>query len=374
MASGDLTARPLPWGNPGDFPPPPVQLGITFNEYVQDVHLFRRLELVKFEERKAKDIAQIYEGAIQDAVSRALAMDPSSITRTDQLAYAGRLADSWTAATGRSLDELEKGLRQTIAHSKLTTDEISAAWNAYKHHPDFSTLPDWRTPPLEVFENAVRATDESWFLRDLFTGPQQKMIAQARTHVLQAVLQGQSSQQLATELRKSLGLARKDSIVAARTSLHRIQADYHRSWMKANPDIVSRWKYTATLDTRTCPICGPYDGKIYKVGDGPVIPVHFQCRCANIPIPKSVRELMGGEAPSKDPLARDLRESMDGLRPASLTWSEWVKRKEEQLDGFAKGIMGSTRYDAWKSGKIELADLSHNGKIRTLDSLGLEKK
>ena len=54
----------------------------------------------------------------------------------------------------------------------------------------------------------------------------------------------------------------------------------------ANPDATSKYRYTAILDTRTSPICRSLDGKVYKWGEGPQPPLHFNCRSMRVPIVK----------------------------------------------------------------------------------------
>lgn len=54
----------------------------------------------------------------------------------------------------------------------------------------------------------------------------------------------------------------------------------------ANPDATTKYRYTAILDTRTSPICRSLDGKVYKWGEGPQPPLHFNCRSMRVPIVK----------------------------------------------------------------------------------------
>jgi SPP1 gp7 family putative phage head morphogenesis protein len=54
----------------------------------------------------------------------------------------------------------------------------------------------------------------------------------------------------------------------------------------ANSDITTRYRYTALLDSRTSPICRALDGKVYKWGEGPHPPVHFNCRSQRVALIK----------------------------------------------------------------------------------------
>jgi SPP1 gp7 family putative phage head morphogenesis protein len=50
--------------------------------------------------------------------------------------------------------------------------------------------------------------------------------------------------------------------------------------------IVSGYEYSAILDDRTSDICESLDGKIFKDGEQPIAPLHFNCRSLLIPITK----------------------------------------------------------------------------------------
>jgi SPP1 gp7 family putative phage head morphogenesis protein len=50
--------------------------------------------------------------------------------------------------------------------------------------------------------------------------------------------------------------------------------------------VVSAYQYSAILDAVTSEICAGLDGKIFKAGDQPIPPMHFNCRSLLIPITK----------------------------------------------------------------------------------------
>ena len=55
---------------------------------------------------------------------------------------------------------------------------------------------------------------------------------------------------------------------------------------KANPDITKQYRWVATLDSRTTPICRNLDQNVYEYGKGPTPanPPHFRCRSTTIPV------------------------------------------------------------------------------------------
>lgn len=52
----------------------------------------------------------------------------------------------------------------------------------------------------------------------------------------------------------------------------------------ASTNIVAAYQYSAIMDDRTSDLCAGLDGKIFKDGEEPVAPLHFNCRSLLIPI------------------------------------------------------------------------------------------
>jgi SPP1 gp7 family putative phage head morphogenesis protein len=70
-----------------------------------------------------------------------------------------------------------------------------------------------------------------------------------------------------------------------RTSVNQVAVAADRIIAAENPDATAKYRYTATLDSRTSPICRALDGKVFKHGQGPYPPQHFNCRSRYINIP-----------------------------------------------------------------------------------------
>lgn len=99
---------------------------------------------------------------------------------------------------------------------------------------------------------------------------------------------------------------------------------------------IDRYRWVATLDTRSCAACGALDGQEFVIGDGPLPPSpHPNCRCATVPV--------FGEP-------EGTRASQDGQVPADLTFREWVEGRSiaEQNE-----VLGKTRANAWRAGKLD---------------------
>ena len=111
-----------------------------------------------------------------------------------------------------------------------------------------------------------------------------------------------------------------------------------------------KYEALATLDKRTCLVCGKLDKTLYKTySECPKYPLHRSCRCLIIPYTKSL----------------GLRASMGG-QYEDVSYSVWFGRQNSELQ---KDILGNARYKMYKSGKYDIQDFSSNSKVYTLSEL-----
>jgi SPP1 gp7 family putative phage head morphogenesis protein len=133
----------------------------------------------------------------------------------------------------------------------------------------------------------------------------------------------------------------------------------------ANADIVKGWLFHATMDGRTSLTCASLNGKVFKVGEGPVPPRHINCRSAATPVLKSFRE-MGLEIPEVV-IEGKTRASIDGQIPAGTTFSDWLRSKPAK---FQDQILGATRGQLFRANKMNVDRFANNkGVVYTLDQL-----
>jgi len=119
-----------------------------------------------------------------------------------------------------------------------------------------------------------------------------------------------------------------------------------------------------TLDSRTCAICGPYDGTIYyfnpKPGQAdyesrPNLPRHPNCRGRYSPKTKSLEKI--GDELGVDFSGMEWPERMRASKrgPARQNWTGWFG---DQSAAVQTDILGPTRYKLWKAGEYRLEDFS----------------
>jgi SPP1 gp7 family putative phage head morphogenesis protein len=119
-----------------------------------------------------------------------------------------------------------------------------------------------------------------------------------------------------------------------RTAVTQMTTNVDREFYAANSDVISAYRYRATLDLRTTAICRSLDGKVFKFGKGPEPPQHFGCRSRIIFITESEAE---GDVPQ-----RGERAALGGRVPVDTNYGKWLagrsaKEQNEALGGAKKG-------------------------------------
>ena len=82
---------------------------------------------------------------------------------------------------------------------------------------------------------------------------------------------------------------------------------------------IDEYEIVCTLDEKTCPVCRQYDGKRYRLGDGPMPTFHPNCRCG-------IRQVIPDEFRSS---MRRAARDIDGRGitvPYDMTYAEWDER------------------------------------------------
>ena len=100
-------------------------------------------------------------------------------------------------------------------------------------------------------------------------------------------------------------------------------------------DGVKKYQILATLDSKTCGVCGELDGKVYDVGKEVVgvnmQPFHPLCRCTDTPYYDDM------DLTDMTRVARDPETGKTYDVPGDMTYTEWKKKKKEKASN--SGIM-----------------------------------
>lgn len=152
--------------------------------------------------------------------------------------------------------------------------------------------------------------------------------------------------------------ALKNSVMAnTRTALQSYAMETHRMIYEKNENLFDGYKWVATLDRRTCIICGSKEGRIYKSYKemGEVPPLHMNCRCTVLPYIKDMEDMAEGST----------RASMNGQVDSSLTFEEWLGKQSVEVQ---KDVLGETRYKMFRDG-VSMKSFISDNRVLTLEEL-----
>jgi len=115
-----------------------------------------------------------------------------------------------------------------------------------------------------------------------------------------------------------------------RTSINQVANSASMAAYEANQDITKKYRYIATLDSRTSARCAALDGREFEYGKGPTPPQHFNCRSTTVPVLDF--EELGFDLPPEG-----TRSSKGGLVPGNTTYGEWLAKQDKATKAAALG-------------------------------------
>ena len=120
-------------------------------------------------------------------------------------------------------------------------------------------------------------------------------------------------------------MANHQIMTLVRTSVNQVSNTASQQTYRANREITDNFIFVATLDSRTSLTCATKDGKEYSYDDGPIPPLHFNCRSTTIAVPNwdALEEKYGIRRPDDDAF----RMSKDGPVPAGESYGNWLYDK-----------------------------------------------
>jgi SPP1 gp7 family putative phage head morphogenesis protein len=178
-------------------------------------------------------------------------------------------------------------------------------------------------PNGEVLEKAFRgiAVDQaerfSQVVRNgLLTGETTPSIAKRLIGNLQFGEEAKTVRQLVAAGGQATAVADNQVMALVRTSINQVANSASQQVYEANQDITKKYRYVATLDSRTSSICAALDGQEFEYGKGPMPPQHFNCRSTTVPI-------IDPDILPPSTIAK--RASADGPVPINTSYGQWLK-------------------------------------------------
>ena len=262
-------------------------------------------------------LAVLQSEFVEDQLRRALPVDMRNQIRSIQISPQFAQSVATVDPTAINVVSLSDDLQAAVTGAPATFQLTAAQGTTI-------TLPNGK-----VLEKSFRGLAEAQ--ADLF----------AKT-VRNGLLTGESTDKLARRLKGRLrfgqpGSARQIAqaggevttvanhqvMALVRTSINQVANAASQQTYEANQSVTSRYRYVATLDGRTSPICRALDGQEFDYGKGPVPPQHFNCRSTTVP-------LIDYEGLGITPPKPGKRRSRDGLVPANQTYGQWLHNQSKE--------------------------------------------
>jgi SPP1 gp7 family putative phage head morphogenesis protein len=354
----------------------------SVNEQIFDAQVRHMIGLVGFSNEGAADLVKLLNQADRDLVKL---LDGA----LDRLG-----SDSYTA---RHLQATLDQVRRTniAAYNKLGRALPKRLKEAVAHEAEFQSTLFKRVLPAQIGFTTTSAT----FLKSFVEAPilgepvASHLSTQAKNRFERiertlrlGLVEGKTKDQIVRDIRgtsywKTLASGKKvralkggvlrvshhEASALARTGMMTVTSQARGAIYESNKDILKGVQWTATLDGRTCPICIPLDGRLYKnPAIAPRTPAHMQCRCVLVPITKSWDEL-GLPVKRGDKRIKATRASMNGQVPAKMNYGQWLRR---QPAAFQNAVLGVTRGKLFRANpSMSIGSFINDGRFITLGQL-----
>ena len=154
----------------------------------------------------------------------------------------------------------------------------------------------------------------------LLTGETTPSIAKRLIGSLQFGEEAKTVRQLVAAGGQATAVADNQVMALVRTSINQVANTASQQVYEANQDITKKYRYVATLDSRTSSICAALDGREFEYGKGPMPPQHFNCRSTTVPI-------IDPDILPPSTIAK--RASADGPVPINTSYGQWLAEKQK---------------------------------------------
>lgn len=294
-----------------------------------------------------------------DDLMRAL-RSAGTITDPARWARDTRAARVLLAAADRNMAEFGAYAAQQIEARMRSLIDLAAQHDEALTYASISA-PDRVTPatrnairsafsaiPVEAVTNIVGALEPGSPLRELFDSFGSVASRRLGESLVSGITRGQGAEQIARTLRDSLDGDAARALTIARTETHRAYRSASLARYRANPRVYAGWRWHASLDRRTCPVCIAQHGSEHALDEE--FGSHPNCRCRPVGITRTLTEITGDTSPQM----LQIEQRIEAARPLVNAGEEWFADLDEATQ---REIVGPLKLRALQAGQIELRDV-----------------
>lgn len=183
----------------------------------------------------------------------------------------------------------------------------------------------WNRLPTETVAGMVGMLQDGSPLRTLFDNFGVQASEGMRQALIAGVAMGKNPRAIGRDLRDVLDIGHTRAQTIARTETLRAYRSASIKTYEENSDVVSAWRWFASLSARTCALCLAMHGKTFPFTKA--FGSHPNCRCVAIPVLDGAPEVETGEA--------------------------WFARQSEATQ---ERVLGQRAAQAYRAGEVTLPD------------------
>ncbi len=341
---------------------------------IYDVEQAFQKRLLKQERRASSQMVRAYQSAwkrLREQIGKLQAEYDKAISEGETV------SSNWWYKQQRAR-ELERQIAEELNKfsawsEKVVSQEQSKVITETLNHTDdmmLLGLPE-RAARLNIsfnrinpraIEAIVGTTSQNSPLFRLFTKLSIEGAQSAINALRNGIALGWNPRKTARLIRNALGTALNRALTIARTETLRAQRIAANENYRANDGVVKGWRWSASLDGRTCPSCYAMHGTIHPLSE--TMESHVNCRCTSIPQTFTYSELferhgLNPEDGSNIDLMNNREEVYEkyGISPdklnQQLTGEEAFRKLSPDRQ---RSILGNTRWLAWNDGKLNFDD------------------
>ena len=196
---------------------------------------------------------------------------------------------------------------ESFARSVVSADPLDVGTNLLQQNIEEAVKGPGALMKLTARQGAIIRMPDGTSVKKAFRGLAERQGELFSRAVLDGLLTGESTTAIARSLYGELGfstealtprqvalaqtgnawkMAKHQVRTLVRTSVNATANAASQQVYRANPEVTKKYRWVATLDSRTSPICRNLDQSVYEYGKGPTPanPPHFNCRSTTIPI------------------------------------------------------------------------------------------
>ena len=225
-----------------------------------------------------------------------------------------------------------------------------------------------RVNPMQLSDYSGKQLLEP-FIKDWSVAQTQRV----NNAITQGFYTGQTNAEIARNIRGTkankfndgeLAKVNRSNRTIVRTAVQHSSTQARMLTMKQNSDLIKGYKWVSTLDSKTSDQCSALDGMRFNIGEGPLPPIHPNCRSTTTPVLSEKFDFLDKGA---------TRASVDGQVSTKETYFSWLKKQDKS---FQDKAIGPTRARLLNNGGLtsdQFAKLSLNRNFEAMTLAEMEK-